>query len=922
MSNLNDVRFTFSTPADEAIAFDVVSFELTEGVSELYRLEVELVSFADNADFATLLDQPAVLTLWQQGEAVRHVHGLISSFEQGTTGHRRTRYRAVVEPQLARAGLQSDWRIFQHRPVPQLLEELFRERLWGALTQYVTHPHQNREFCVQAGDLDLDFFWRLSAEEGLISIFEHSEGSHGVVQVDQISQFGSLQGNPVLYVANPGGAQQQPCLRRFTYREQVRTSTQVQRDYSFTHPRYNHEHAMFPQDMGSQRHDYARYDYPGRYKHDNAGKPFTQTKADALFGDARVAEVEGDDARLQPGIAFQLTGHARDDMNILWRPMHIKHKGRQFTALEEEAAEAQVGTTYAFTATLIPAQVEWHAPARPKPMIEGPQMAKVVGPPGEEIYCDEHGRVRVQFPWDRLGQDDDKSSCWVRVTQAWAGATWGHMAIPRIGQEVVVSFLNGDPDQPMITGRSYHVVNRPPYRLPDFKAVSPIRSKEHHGKRHNELRLDDTTGQISAALMSDHDHSALHLGYLTHPRHFGGKPRGQGFELRTDTHGVVRAGGGLLLTTELRARASEHHTDLAETAERLKTAQEYHSTFASEARDHLAQEGGDQDEVGNALKVQHNAIRGSGDNPEANRFPELADPQLVLASPTGIATSTPESTHIASGEHLGLSTGGHTSLAIGKRLLISASRGVRQFVQSMGWRLVAASGDIDIKALKDNINLLAKLKVTVTAERITLSAKEELVIQAGGSSTTYNAGGIVHATAGQYTAHATDFIYKGSKSEAAAFPVDIKSGQGNLELFQHYANNRPFKGTAYEVTDSLGKIIKGTLDDEGFATVAGVSPGPTGVSFGKDPANPWSPSSSFGNLKREFSASTTPSSLPDTLKSVVKAAQQASDAMSIIPTPLVNSIPRAPALGISSPITSAAEALAHTLTKDGDRSHA
>ncbi|MEE1910502.1 contractile injection system protein, VgrG/Pvc8 family, partial [Pseudomonas inefficax] len=169
MSDLNDVRFTFSTPADEAIQFDVVSFELTEGVSQLYRLEVELVSFADDANFATLLDHPALLTIWQQEQPVRHVHGLISSFEQGKTGHRRTRYRAIVEPQLARAGLQSDWRIFQHRPVPQLLEELFRERRWGTLTQYLVNPHQTREFCVQAGDLDLDFFWRLSAEEGLIS---------------------------------------------------------------------------------------------------------------------------------------------------------------------------------------------------------------------------------------------------------------------------------------------------------------------------------------------------------------------------------------------------------------------------------------------------------------------------------------------------------------------------------------------------------------------------------------------------------------------------------------------------------------------------------------------------------------------------------------------------------------------------------
>ncbi|MBC3435922.1 type VI secretion system tip protein VgrG [Pseudomonas sp. BW16M2] len=837
MSNLHDIRFTFSTPADAIIAFEVVAFEFTEGVSELYRLDIELVSASADADFATLLDQPAALTIWQQEQPVRHIHGLISRFEQGKTGHRRTRYRAIIEPQLARAGLQSDWRIFQHRSVPEILEDLFKARQWGSLAQRLAHPHAHREFCVQAGDLDLDFFWRLSAEEGLVSIFEHAPGGHRVVQVDRVNGFGRLEGEPVLFVANEGGQAAQPCLRQFSYSEQVRSSCQVQRDYTFTHPRYNLEQTQRVPDTGNQGNDYERYDYPGRYKHDTRGRPFTQVRVDALFSDARVAEVEGDDARLQPGIAFQMSGHAREDMNILWRPIHLKHTGRQFTVLEEDAAEAEQGTTYTLTATLVPAQVDWHAPARPKPLIEGPQMAKVVGPPGEEIYCDEHGRVRVQFPWDRLGQDNDASSCWVRVTQGWAGATWGQLAIPRVGQEVLVSFLDGDPDQPMITGRSYHVVNRTPYRLPEFKAVSPIRSKEHHGQRHNELRLDDTTGQISAALMSDHDHCALHLGYLTHPRHGGGQPRGQGFELRSDSHGVVRAGGGLLLTSEARPRASGHHTDLAETAERLKTAQEYHHSFASEAREHQAQDAGDQDEVSQALAAQHDAIRGAAGNPQANRFPELAEPQLVIASPAGIATSTPGCTHIASGEHLGLSSGGHTSLAIGKRLLVSASRGVRQFVQSLGWRLVAASGDIDLRALKDNINLLAKLKVSVTAERITLSAKEELVIQAGGSSTTYNAAGITHATAGQYTGHATDFIYKGSKSQAAAFPEDIKAGNGNLELFQHYANNHAFKGAKYEVEDALGQIVKGTLDENGFAAISGLASGPVQVRFGRDQTN-------------------------------------------------------------------------------------
>lgn len=888
MSSLDDVRFTFSTPADDTIQFDVVSFQLSEGVSELYRLDIELASHSDAADFAALLDQPAALTIWQQAQPVRHVHGLISSFEQGKTGQRRTRYRAIIEPQLARARLQSDWRIFQHQPVPQLLETLFKERQWGNLTQYLVGTHQHREFCVQAGDLDLEFFWRLSAEEGLISIFEHGESSHEVIQADQIGQFGNLEGEPVLYVASRGGAEQQPCLHSFIYREQVRTSIQVQRDYTFSHPRYDLQHSMSPRAMGNQRNDYERYDYPGRYKHDDAGKPFTQVRADALFGDARVATVQGDDARLQPGIAFQLTGHAREAMNTLWRPLRIIHTGQQFTALEEDAADAEQGCSYSLTATLIPAEVEWHAPARPKPVIEGPQMATVVGPSGEEIYCDEHGRVRVQFPWDRLGQEDHNSSCWVRVTQAWAGASWGHMVIPRIGQEVVVSFLNGDPDQPMITGRSYHIVNRSPYRLPEFKALSPIRSKEHHGQRHNELRLDDTTGQISAALMSDHDHSALNLGYLTHPRHFGGKPRGQGFELRTDRHGVVRAAGGLLLTTELRARAAGHHTDLSETAERLQTAEQYHTTFASEARDHLAQDGGDQDEVGEALKAQNAAIRGGVGNSQANQFPELAEPQIVIASPAGIATSTPQSTHIASGEHLGLSTGGHTSLAIGKRLLISASRGVRQFVQSMGWRLVAASGDIDLKALKDNINLLAKLKVTVTAERITLSAKEELVIQAAGSSTTYNASGILHATTGQYTAHATDFIYTSAMSQAAAFPEEPKAGKGNLELFQHYANDRAFKGATYKVEDALGQIVEGTLDDSGFAALSGLATGPVKVTFGRDPtkassATPFpehTPKPAQGN-----SGLTPVAAMQEAVSQLIASDQLASSALQNIATP-------------------------------------
>ncbi|WP_286902032.1 DUF2345 domain-containing protein, partial [Pseudomonas sp. UBA7500] len=327
----------------------------------------------------------------------------------------------------------------------------------------------------------------------------------------------------------------------------------------------------------------------------------------------------------------------------------------------------------------------------------------------------------------------------------------------------------------------------------------------------------------------------------------GGQPRGEGFELRTDRHGAIRAAAGLLLTTEPRHHEAKHHKDLPETAERLATASEQQDGFGQQAREVQAQEAGDQDEVAKALHAQHQGIVGSGPtNQSANEFPEFSEPHLVLASPAGIALTTPRSTHVATGEHLALSSTGHTSLSIGKRLLASASQGMRLFVQNMGWRLVAASGDIDIKALKDNINLLAKLDITANADRITLTAKTELVLQGGGSATTFNAGGITHVTTGPYTAHAANFAHVGPKSLAGTFPEPPKPGKGSLELFNLYANAKGIQAGDYEVTDALGTVLKGSLDGQGFNAVSGVAPGPASVSFGRDPTPPWTPSSYIG----------------------------------------------------------------------------
>ncbi|HBO4704097.1 TPA: type VI secretion system tip protein VgrG [Pseudomonas aeruginosa] len=506
MAVQSDLRFTFTAGAD---AFEVVEFRLTEGLSETFLLDVELSCANPAIDFGQVLDRPALLTIWQGGQPVRYVHGSVTSFQQGNTGFRRTRYRAIVEPRLARLRLASDWRIFQTLAVPDIAKVLLKKH---AITldyeQKVTNAHAPREYCVQAGDTDYHFVERIMREEGFFYGFLHNAEGHRLIHCDRLWIFGKQPGLPVEYNPMAGGDRPGPALRSFTYSENVRTARQTQRDYNFKNPLYNQQTRREGNDLDHQASSYERYDYPGRYKSE-VGEAFTQDRLRGHRSDARQAIVEGDDARLMPGISFDLIGHPRQDMNRGWRPVHIEHHGKQYTSQAEESADAAQGTHYSSTATLVPDDAEWRAEPMDKPLITGPQQATVVGPPGEEIYCDEFGRVKVQFPWDREGKNDEHSSCWIRVSQNISGALWGHMAIPRIGQEVIVSNFDGDPDQPVITGRSYNANQRPPYELPANKTRMTIKSQTHKGDGFNEIRFEDEADQEEVFIHAQKDQNNI-----------------------------------------------------------------------------------------------------------------------------------------------------------------------------------------------------------------------------------------------------------------------------------------------------------------------------------------------------------------------------------------------------------------------------
>ncbi|MCX7079636.1 MAG: type VI secretion system tip protein TssI/VgrG, partial [Pseudomonas sp.] len=628
---------------------------------------------------------------------------------------------------------------------------------------------------------------------------------------------GSDEACTVLYQATGGGDQPGPALHRFHYIEQVRTSRQVQRDYTFTHPRYNQQHAADGVNLDNQRRDYERYDYPGRYKRDAAGKPFTQTRLTALRSDARMAVVEGDDARLQPGRAFDLIDHPREDLNIRWRTVNITHTGKQHSSQQEDAFGGEHGTSYHLKATLIPNKADWKAELLPKPRIDGPQIATVVGPPGEEIYCDEWGRVKVSFPWDRDSQANEHSSCWVRVAQGWAGTMWGAMAIPRVGQELIISYLDGDADQPIATGRAYRAANLPPYELPKLNTLATIKSREHKGSRANELRIDDTTAQISTALLSDHSHSALHLGYLTHPRPNGGTPRGEGFELRTDAHGALRAAKGLLLTAEAQLQASAGQLERTQVVAVLQAALELAKNMGTSAGN---AQGIVQDP--HPRQTLTDAVRdlGQGANDQPNGTGDGAQPIIALSGPAGIAAASHRSIALAAGEHIDSVAQKNQQLTAGQKVVINAGDELGLFAQGGDMRHIAHNGQLLLQAQHNSIHVEADQSVEITAsqEHVLVAADKHITLLCGGTYIKMQDGNIELGMPGTFTVKAGSHHLTGPSHSSTAFNA-WQSASFNERFQTSLPDGQPARNRAYALVRKDGARIEGQTDSEGFVTL-------------------------------------------------------------------------------------------------------
>jgi type VI secretion system secreted protein VgrG len=484
-------------------ALRVVRFTGHEGLSELFRFDLVLACENPAVDLASAIGQPALLTM-QRGGDPRYLHGMIARCVEGEAGTKLTSYHVTVVPKPWLLLHRFDCRIFQELTAPQIIQKVLEGAGLASGDDFrlsLQATYATREYCVQYRESDLAFVSRLMEEEGIYYFFEHHEDKHVLVLGDKTAAHPSIEGEAtVRFHPLMGAMVQDEQVSRFERAQTIRSGKVTVRDYDFAKPSLLLEGTA----AGATFADLEVYDHPGDFAVPADGATRSQIRLEERTAARQTAEGESGCDRFFAGATFTLGDHQREALNCEWTITRVEHQGSE-PSMGDAGGSAE--SRYQNRFECIPAEVPFRPPlATPRPTIKGVQSAIVVGPSGEEIYTDEHGRVKVQFPWDRLGKSDDKSSCWIRVSQVWAGEGWGAMHIPRIKQEVLVDFLDGDPDRPIIVGRVYHGTNVPPYALPANKTRSTIKSNSTPGGGgSNELRFEDKKGSEEIYLHGQKD---------------------------------------------------------------------------------------------------------------------------------------------------------------------------------------------------------------------------------------------------------------------------------------------------------------------------------------------------------------------------------------------------------------------------------
>ncbi|MDH3198433.1 MAG: type VI secretion system tip protein VgrG [Candidatus Krumholzibacteria bacterium] len=470
-----------------------------EGVSRPFGFTLDLRSEDADIDPKRMLRSPVTVTIDAPGEE-RVIHGLVRRFVQLGRDGEFAAYRAEIVPWLWFLSLSRRSKIFQEQTALDIVEAVFRELGHSDFQIRCTKSYPKREYCVQYRETDLNFVSRLLEEEGIFYFFEHADDKHTLVLADAPTAVKDCPGQAKVRAAAMAGTfQEEDVVLELEREHAVHAGKVTLRSYDYLQPSLRLESSV------SGDGDEEIYDYSDDYTELDDGERLARIQLEAEEATYEVVRGSGTCRSFRSGYRVELTGHYRSDANQAYHLLSVHHtaRGGDFATGGRETFE------YRNVFEAVPHGVPYRPPRRAdRPVVRGSQTAVVVGKSGEEIWVDKHGRVKVQFHWDRDGKKDENSSCWVRVSSAWAGKNWGAIQLPRLGQEVIVDFLEGNPDRPIITGRVYNAEQTPPYALPSNQTQSGVKSRSSKGggaDNFNEIRFEDKKGSEELFVHAEKD---------------------------------------------------------------------------------------------------------------------------------------------------------------------------------------------------------------------------------------------------------------------------------------------------------------------------------------------------------------------------------------------------------------------------------
>jgi type VI secretion system secreted protein VgrG len=724
------LRLNFPNNDGPPCEFVAEKLEACEGMARDFLYTVEILSDRPNIALKDIHGKLISIELVQKHGTLRYFTGYCFSFRL-VKAENIAHYEARLGPWLQYLHYRQDCYLFHNATLRDQADSILRD--YGVLAAWAWQVRGDdppmTDAC-QFNESDHNYLHRRWEAAGIYYHYEHDASGHKLILANESRHVAPIDGDCNVMFHEHAGAEEADAISAWSPVRTMAPGKVAVAQFDFKSDRPCNASVLTLNRQGQvpeiEHYEYTRAygfrDYP-------AGDRMTRLRMEEMEAAAKQFEAAGTNTRIQAGRWFRLVDHfgkypfephITTDDRVIANPapcvidefliLTVRHVATN-NYLEKESAPQ-----YNNQFTCIRKSIPWR-PGRglcsTDTRIQAPQTALVVGPGGDgSIHTDEYGRIRVQFHWDREGTYTAASSAWIRVATNWAGSQFGVEAVPRVGTEVVVQWLDGCPDRPIVTGSVHNRLRPPSWTLPTQSALSGWRSRElGQGKsRSNHLVLDDTSERIQAQLSSDHAHSQLSLGHITRIEKNAGRTdaRGEGWELATDAWGVARAARGMLLTTEGRPGAGGTIKDMDETLQRLWEAVDQHKSLTKLAQVAGAQE---QHDTAEALTKQNDAIAGE-DN---SQFPELSEPHLILSSPAGIETTTAHSTHLSSGEHIALTSGKNISLS-GAGLFASVSQTFRLFVHKAGMKLIAAAGKISINAQSDDIDIIADKVIKLISE--------------------------------------------------------------------------------------------------------------------------------------------------------------------------------------------------------------